>query len=341
MRPIRETRRSPARALAAAAATAAVGAACFVAIVAAPATTEAERAARAPRALRESREPTFESHWQDGKAELAGYRYHVTRYGEPRTGTAVMITVTEPFRESKRVKADDANSNPADVFEALKLNLVRDFQTGIYDYNTMVSAFCRSRDFSPVKISFSAAEWCGHVYEEIEFEPHRTTDFVRSYFEDESAARSLQWKKGGVAEDLLFILLRDLRGDFLKPGETRTFPFLPSPFASRLTHRPVAWTTATAVRAPRPERVQVPAGAFEADLTTVRVADGREGRFWIERAYPHRVLRWAWTPPPKSAARMGADGADGGELAGSKRLPYWQLHGNGDERYLRELGLGR
>lgn len=287
-----------------------------------------------------ARGPTFESQWQDGKAELAGYRYHVTRYGERRTGKAVMITVTEPFRASKRVKADDANANPADTFEALKMNLVRDFRTGIYDYDTMVSAFLKTRDFSPVKISFSAAEWCGHVYEEIAFEPRRVTDLVRSYFEDESASRSLPWRKEGVAEDLLFVVLRGLRGDFLKPGETRIFPFLPSPFISRLTHRPVAWTTATAARAPRSERVQVPAGAFEADLITVRVADGREGRFWIERAAPRRVLKWAWTPPPKAASRMGADGADGGELTGSKRLPYWQLHGEGDQRHLRELGLG-
>jgi hypothetical protein len=285
--------------------------------------------------------PTFESHWQDGKAELAGYRYHVTRYGESRSGRAVMITVTEPFSASKRVKVDDARAHPADTFEALKVNLVRDFQTGVYDYNTMISAFCRSRDFSPVKVSFTAAEWCGQVYEEIAFEPHRTTDLVRSYFEDESASRSIQWRKGGVAEDFLFVLLRNLRGDFLKPGETRNVPFLPSPFTSRLTHRPVAWTTATVARGPGPERIGVPAGTFEADVTTVRVADGREGRFWIERAYPHRVLKWDWTPPRDGASRMGADGADGGELTGSKRLPYWQLHANGDERHLRELGLDR
>jgi len=297
--------------------------------------------AGAPPARVPSREPTFESQWQDGKAELAGYRYQVTRYGERRTGTAVLVTVTEPFRESTRVKADDPRVNPGDVFEALKVNLVRDFQTGIYDYNTMVSAFCRSRDFSPVKVSFSAAEWCGHVYQEIVFLPHRVTDLVRSYFEGESASRSLQWKKGGVAEDLLFVLLRGLRGPFLAPGETRSIPFLPSPFYSRLVHRRVAWTTATVERSAAPERIRVPAGTFEADVTVVRVADGRVGRFWIERAHPHRILKWAWSPPAKTATRMGADGADTGELTGSKRLPYWELHQNGDERYLRDLGLGR
>jgi 4-aminobutyrate aminotransferase-like enzyme len=46
----------------------------------------------------------FESHWQDGKAELDGYRYTVTRYGHARAGTAVMVYVTEPFSEAKRVK---------------------------------------------------------------------------------------------------------------------------------------------------------------------------------------------------------------------------------------------
>ena len=120
--------------------------------------------------------PTFESHWQDGKAELDGYRYSVTRYGEKRRGTAVMVFVTEPFSESKAVKVDDPSVNPADTFEALKLNLIRDFQTGIYDYNTMVSLFVKSRDFSPVKISFSSAEWCGHVYEEMIFSPNAIAD---------------------------------------------------------------------------------------------------------------------------------------------------------------------
>jgi hypothetical protein len=252
-----------------------------------------------------------------------------------------MITVTEPFSASKRVKADDARANPADTFEALKVNLVRDFQTGIYDYNTMVSVFSRTKDFTPVKISFSAAEWCGHVYEELAFEPHRTTDLVRSYFEDESASRTLRWQKGGVAEDMLFVLLRGLRGEYLSLGSGRNVPFLPSPFTSRLTHRPVAWTTAWIDRAPSSERLRIPAGVFEADLMTVRVADGRVGRFWIERAHPYRVLKWEWTAPASRGSRMGADGADAGELIGSKRLPYWQLHANGDERYLRELGLGR
>ncbi|HEX7078263.1 MAG TPA: hypothetical protein VF363_07575 [Candidatus Eisenbacteria bacterium] len=284
-------------------------------------------------------EPSFESQWQDGKAELDGYRYEVTRYGERRSGRCVMIFVTEPFSESLRVKVDDPSKHPGDVFEALKLNFVRQFQTGIYDYNTMVSVFTRSADFSPAKITLSSAEWCGSVYGELIFRPGAIASSLRSYFEGESGVDTLAWAEGGVAEDDLYILLRGLRGPYLAPGARKSVPFLPSPFVARLTHRPIAWTTAEIGRADRDERVLVPAGSFRADRYTIRVAGGREGRVWVERDAPHRIIRWAWSPPPDPPTRMGADACDAGELAGSARLPYWRLHDPGQERYLRQLGL--
>ncbi len=61
----------------------------------------------------------------------------------------------------------------------------------------------------------------------------------------------------------------------------------------------------------------------------VHVADGRAGAFLIEAAYPHRIIKWS-LPPDVS-----------GELAGSKRLAYWKLHAEGDEKYLKEIGLGQ
>src|ERR1043166_6066798 len=82
-------------------------------------------------------DPEFDSYWHDGKAELDGYKFTISRYGQERKGQGVLVYVTEPFSESKRVKVDDPSKNAADAFEAFKLNAVRDFQTGIYDYNTM------------------------------------------------------------------------------------------------------------------------------------------------------------------------------------------------------------
>jgi hypothetical protein len=259
-----------------------------------------------------------------------------------------MITVTEPFSASKHVKVDDPAANPSDTFEALKLNLVRHFQTGIYDYHTIVSLFTRSRDFAPVKVAFSCAEWCGQVYEEDVFGTggaggsQGITGFFRSYFEDESANIRLPARRGGVEEDDLFILLRGLRGDYLPPGGTRSVALFPSPFIRRLAHRPAGWVAAGIGRAPHPQRVVVPAGTFDAVLYTVRVEDGRTGRFWIEAPYPHRILRWTWTAVPgKGTGRMAGDGLDEGELIRSARLPYWRLNHPGDESYLREIGLGR
>ncbi|MDX1584656.1 MAG: hypothetical protein R3338_13750, partial [Thermoanaerobaculia bacterium] len=75
----------------------------------------------------------FWSHWGDGKAELSGYDLDFPRYGEMRDGVAVLIFVTEPFTIEPRVKADGPNARTSTVFQVMKLNLVRDFPTGIYD----------------------------------------------------------------------------------------------------------------------------------------------------------------------------------------------------------------
>jgi hypothetical protein len=269
----------------------------------------------------------FDTHWHDGKAELDGYRLVVSRYGQNRTGTAVMIFVTEPFSESKRVKVDDPRANPSDTFDALKLNVVRDFQTGVYDYNTMVSLFVRTDNFEPVKVSFSSAEWCGHVYTEMIFGPGEIRGSYASYFEGESGPIVLERPAGGLTENELFVRLRGLRKDFLAAGESRTLPFLPGVFYSRLSHHKPEWTEVTITREKRTRAVTVPAGRFTTVVYDVRAGDGRTGTFWIEAAYPHRVVKWSLLPDVS------------GELTGSARLAYWKLNGEGNERCLRQIGL--
>lgn len=291
-----------------------------------------------------SRGDTFDTHWQDGRAELNGYRYTVTRYGQPREGTAVLIYVTEPFSESGRVKVDDPKKNPKDTFEALKVNFVREFLTGIYDYHTLTSVFTRTRDFSPAKITFSSAEWCGHVFEEMLFEKYHIADRYLSYFEGESDLRRITHRENSLTEEELLVRLRGLRGDWIRPGERKNVPLLPSTFLRRLTHRSLGWTTARIERARGVETVRVPAGRFETSAVTV-TTEQRVGKFWIESAYPHRIIRWEWTPAAGAGAAAArsrgnpAEGLDRGELTGSARLAYWTLNGPGGERYRRELGL--
>jgi len=268
----------------------------------------------------------FSAYWHDGKAEMNGYRLSVSRYGQERAGYAVMIFVTEPFSESKRVKVNDHARNPDDTFDVFKLNLVRDFRTGIYDYNTMVSVFSRSSNFDPVKITFSSAEWCGHVYTELMFDETRVQISNSSYFEDESQTRLVPLKQGAVSEDNLFVLLRGLRGDFLEPGESITIDYLPGVFFSRLTHEPVNPTSATISRRVGVTVVEVPAGRFSVMVYDIKT-DGRNGVYYVETAYPHRIVRWELAPDIK------------GELTGSRRMQYWSLNDEGDEKHLEQLGI--
>ena len=104
--------------------------------------------------------------WADGQAEIASYDLVYMRYGHPRKGVAVSIFVTESFSNAARVKADPGKHPDADVFPVMKLNLVEDFQTGVYDYNEQTSSFV---GLAPIagrssgtlaKVSFSSQEWC-------------------------------------------------------------------------------------------------------------------------------------------------------------------------------------
>jgi len=271
----------------------------------------------------------FWKHWSDGKAELNGYALKQPRYGALRTGTAILIYVTEDFSDSLRVKADPGKHPASDVYPVVKLNAVRDFQTGIYDYNVMTSTFLRVAPGWPVaKVSFSSQEWCGHVWHQLVPRGGRLPGIFHSYFDGEAdGTDDLAFPKDGVLEDALPVLLRGWNGEYLEPGKSRTVPFLPSLLWARLHHRSLAWTTATIARAAATRTVSVSAGRYEVTAYTVETADGRTLGFEIEAAPPHRLVRQT--------------GPDGEELTlrGSTRLPYWQLNAPGGERYLKELGL--
>jgi hypothetical protein len=271
----------------------------------------------------------FWAAWGDGKAELDGYALTQPRYGELRAGTAVMIFVTEDFSDSLRVKADSGRHPPADVYPVLKLNFVRDFQTGIYDYNLLTSTFARTElpGWPVVKSSFSAQEWCGHVYQQLEPEGGKLRGVAHSYFDGE-ADRTLELPlpAGGVLEDAVPILVRGLRGDWIADGESRTVPFLPSAMRARLEHRPQQWTEATVRRGPA-RTVASALGRVPAFTVEVVERGGPTVTWTVEAAAPHRILAWR------------SSTGDAGELVGSARLAYWQLNAEGGEKMLSRLGL--
>jgi hypothetical protein len=271
----------------------------------------------------------FWTHWGDGKGELAGYRLTQPRYGTARGGTAVLVYVTEDFSDTLRVKADPGRHPAKDVYPVMKLNALRAFRTGIYDYSVMTSTFLRVAPGWPVaKVSFSSQDWCGHVWHQLLPRGGRLIGAFHSYFDGEAdGAEDLELPADGVFEDALGVLLRGWKGEYLKPGESRTVPFLPSLLWARLNHRPLAWTEAKVARSSASSQIAVPAGTFAVTVYEVSVADGRTLTFSVEAKPPYRLVRQT--------------GPEGEELAlkGSTRLAYWKLNGPGGERHLREMGL--
>src|SRR5437879_1004521 len=78
--------------------------------------------------------------------------------------------------------------------------------------------------------------------------------------------------RSGQAEPPL--LVRSLRADWLRPGEPRTVPFLPSTLKARLEHKRQAWGSATIARSPGAAPIPSAIGVVRAVLYTVAEQGG-------------------------------------------------------------------
>jgi hypothetical protein len=268
----------------------------------------------------------FWQHWGDGKAELSGYRMKVKRYGETREGLAALIYVTEDLHRDTLIKDDKGNLPDDRKIPVIKLNQSVKFQTGIYPYSLMTSVFSPVHHlqgrapFDPVKISFSAQEWCGHVFEMLwptaaaaRFEQH-------SYFQDEGdRTEEIQYGANTLFEDALFIQLRELDGPLFE-GDVWEGQIVPARWENRKAHR-----------RPRPEKASIKRHADNVDGAPVNRFEVRIGErtltVMVEKAVPHRILRF-----------KKSDG-DEGTLLKTARLPYWEHNHRGAEKFLAELGL--
>jgi hypothetical protein len=277
---------------------------------------------------------TFWKHWGDGRAELAGYELTFPRYGSLRSGVAVTVFVTETFSNTLRVKSDPGRHPKSDEFPVMKLNLVRDFSTGIYDYNLMTSSFVALAPVngrpagSATKVSFSSQEWCGNVYAQLLFDSDSARYTSHSYFDGEAdQQRTISVPPDALDADAVLFWARGLAAPVLARGEVREVALLGSLETARLTHRPLALGRATLTRVNGITSVVVPAGRFRIERRTVAFAGGPTLTIDVELAAPHRIVRWESTSGEKA------------ELLASDRLEYWEMHDPGGEKALAKLGL--
>ena len=276
-------------------------------------------------------DPDFYVHWGDGKAELSSYKVVQPRYGELRSGYGVLVFVTEDINRETFIKVESPTPGK-DRLYVLKLNNVLKFNTGIYDYSVMTSVFSAveglesSKSFELCKITLSAQEWCGHVFEEVQMRQGRLQGVLNSYFEREGRQLYELPVAGKFAsEDHLLIRIRELRGPILAAGEEQVVQLLPALWHLRALHRPRDLVEARLAKG-HVEQIEVGGDSLAAIPWSLET-EGREKTIWVEKAYPRRILAWT-------------DSAGGrGELLVTLREPYWQLQSNADEVFRTRLQI--
>lgn len=219
----------------------------------------------------------FKNYWYAGKAELNSYTLEQARYGNMHSGDAVLIFVTEDFRTDKQVKLESDKKETATSI--LKMNALRRFVTGIYDYSVMTSVF------SPVdtklfphalKVSASAQDWCGHSYTQLNLHNRKYEVERKSYFENE-VQEDFEIDRVWL-EDELWTRLR-MNPEKLPTGEVQ---IVPSVQEARLRHKKIAPETAQA---------QLDSADVSSQKYSLKYAD-RELSIRFNRQFPHQILGW-------------------------------------------------
>ncbi len=274
----------------------------------------------------------FWSTWGDGNAELSSYDLVQPRYGEPRPGTLVNIVVTEDFSHGERVKADPGEHPAADIRKVLKLNSHRSFQTGVYPYSVLTSSFLRvdpgdgQGRGDPLKIAFSAQEWCGMVYDEMLVDAGRIRHTTHTYFDsDNTQPQTFNIGGGALYGDAMTVSVRELTGSWIQ-GTPTAYPYFPASVATRFGHRAPGPTTLRVHRGASETRPGV-LGPVAAHPVVTQTTDDVVTTYWVEDAWPHRLLEYA------------SSNGESATLRGSARMPYWSLNNPGDEAQRAAFGL--
>ncbi|MCY7351065.1 MAG: hypothetical protein LH606_10410 [Cytophagaceae bacterium] len=227
----------------------------------------------------------FRKYWFAGKAELSSYTLDQVQYGHPNPGEAVLIFVTEDFRTDRQVKLESKDRGKATT--VLKLNAVRKFVTGIYDYSVMTSVFTpvETRLFPhALKATASVQEWCGQTYQQLNLRGRQYHVTGHSYFEKE-ADDERRFDRAWL-EDELWTRLR-LDPESLPVGDVEVVPSL---LFSRLKHQPLK---------PEAARASLADSTFQGlnlrAYTLVYPALSRRLILFFERAFPHQIMGWEET----------------------------------------------
>lgn len=260
-----------------------------------------------------------DNYWYQGKAEVSSYSVVQERYGEQRKAGQVMVFVTEDFSANKQVKLD-AEPAAGDVrVPVLKLNTIRRFKTGIYDYSLTQSVFTpvEAKDKRSLKLSTTIQDWCGHVFLQCNAGPETYKVKSFSYFESEGDRETEV--KPGLLEDEIWTRIR-LHPESLVSLKTTV---LPAVFYSRFRHKPLQ---------PEQAEITIEKNAGESTLNLVYANIPRRLSIRFETEFPHRILGWEETHEGKLLSK--------GTLKKTLMDDYWKHHDVASAPLRTELNPG-
>lgn len=233
----------------------------------------------------------FKQQWYAGKAELNSYSLQQARYGEIRTGEAVLIFVTEDFSTSKLVKLDEPDKKN-DKVRVLKMNMTKKFVTGIYPYSMMLSVFTpvsKNGEAKTLKADCSSQEWCGHTFSQLKLSGNNYDWQLHSYFENEGE----QNKKldAVLMEDELWNRIR-INPSTLPQGKVSLLPGL---LWQRLSHTPLNKEEAV-LNLSKADTFFIKDSSVE--LYTIHYsASQRTLQIYFQANFPHEILGWQESYP--------------------------------------------
>ena len=257
----------------------------------------------------------FAGYWYAGEAELNTYKVEQSRYGEMRNGKAVMVFVTEDFSKSRQVKLDDPEKDWEDKVSVMKLNFVKRFVTGIYDYSMMLSVFTPvdlEEQPHSLKATTTSQDWCGQSFVQMNYKGSKYKVQLRSYFGSEGD-RDFS-TRGDLLEDELWNRIR-IDPTSIRAGE---LDLVPATFFTRLKHERIK---------PRRARIRLEQSEAMNLLIVEYMHLDRTLIIGYEPQFPYRILSWEEQDDGKLTSR--------GILLQSVKAPYWTQHDNGD-LYLRD-----
>lgn len=273
--------------------------------------------------------PEFRKYWYANTAEISSYELKQVQYGQLNEGEAIMVFVTEDFRLDKQVKLEsDAKEKATTV---LKLNFIKKFITGIYDYSMFTSVFTpvQTNTFPiTLKVTNTNQEWCGQSFLQLNYQQNGYRVIGKSYFEDEVDEDC--HVDNAILEDELWSKIRLLPIEQLPQGSLLMIPSLTS---LRLMHKKV-----------QPELAKLSLEPYKGDSTfkgknlmdyKINFPESkRDLRIIFENDFPHQIVGWEETYESRKKILTSR-----AVLKATIQNPYWKKNSTIDTVYRKQLKL--